>query len=192
MERLGAYDLGMLYWFMRWRSPWLNETVLTLTHLGDRVVLLAVAASGAILLTGLRRPRLALVLLAATLLGWGLEWGVKKAVGRPRPQVAEALAQPPDQPSFPSGHALGTMAVYGSLGLLLARALSKHPAPFVACGAALSLVVGLTRLVIGVHYPFDVAAGWVAGALCVGVAAALAGPPEPPSGEAGVAPDSGG
>jgi undecaprenyl-diphosphatase len=164
---------------MRWRSPWLNETVLALTHLGDLVVVAGVAASGAAVLLALRRPRLALALLTTVLLGWGVEWGGKRAVGRPRPQVAEALAEPPAQPSFPSGHALGTMAVYGSLGLLLARALRKDATPFVACGAAVSLVVGLTRVVIGVHYPFDVAAGWLAGVLCVCFAAALAGPPEP-------------
>lgn len=177
MEQLGAYDSGTLYWFTRWRSPWLNEMVLGLTHLGDLAVLLGVVLAGAALLLTVRRPRLAVVLLLVALLGWGIEWGVKLTVARPRPTVADALKEPPDQPSFPSGHALGTMAVYGSLGLLLARACRKDAAPFVAVGALVSLVVGLTRVVIGIHYPFDVLAGWMAGTLCVCVAA-VAAPPD--------------
>ena len=38
MVQLEAYDLGMLYWFTRWRSPWLNESLMAVTHLGDLVV----------------------------------------------------------------------------------------------------------------------------------------------------------
>ena len=178
MDRLGAYDLGMLYWFTRWRGPWLDEALLTVTHVGDLAVLIGVVLSGMTVLLARRRPRLAGVLLLVALLGWGVEWGVKVTVARPRPHVSTALAEPPDQPSFPSGHALGTMAVYGSLGLLLSRALSKAAWPFVAGGVSLSLVVGLTRVMIGIHYPSDVLVGWVAGVLCVCLAAALAGPPE--------------
>lgn len=177
MERLEAYDLGLLYWFTQWRSPWLNESLLALTHLGDFLVLAALVtlAAGGFLLAG--RARLAGVLVLAALLALSLEWGVKLAVGRPRPDLSNALKAPPEQPSFPSGHALGTMAVYGSLGILLGRLRPRWTKMFVATGVCLSLVVGLTRVMIGVHYPFDVLAGWLGGLALVGLTHALAGPP---------------
>src|SRR5262249_49357093 len=139
MGQFEAYDLGMLYWFTRWRAPWLDESLLVVTHLGDLAVLIGVALSGAVLLMALRRPNLAQVLLLVTLLGWGIEWGVKLTVARPRPHLAAALAEPPAQPSFPSGHALGTMAVYGSLGLLLPGAFRRRAWPFVTVRGLLSL-----------------------------------------------------
>jgi undecaprenyl-diphosphatase len=181
MERLEAYDLGMLYWFLRWRSPWLNEALLTWTHLGDFAVLVCVVVVGAGVLLLCRRPRLALVLVFVASLGWCVEWGLKLSIDRPRPHVAAALTEPPANPSFPSGHALGTMAVYGSLGLLLGRVRPRWLAPLVAAAVLLSLTVGLTRVMIGVHYPFDVLAGWLAGVLCVLTASLLTAPPVDPA-----------
>src|SRR5258705_423922 len=126
MERLAAHGSGMLYFFVRGRAPWLGRTLPPAPHPGGFVFLAGGGLSGVTILLALRRPRLALALLLAALLGWGLEWGGKLAVGRPRPHLQGALAEPPDQPSFPSGHALGSTAVYGSLGLLLARALGRR------------------------------------------------------------------
>jgi undecaprenyl-diphosphatase len=184
MDRLEAYDLGMLYWFLAWRSPWLDEFAMAATHLGDFVVLFCVTSIATGFFLGMRRARLAGVFLLVVLLGWGIEWGLKLTVNRPRPHVAGALAEPPNNPSFPSGHALMTMAVYGTLGLLLGRIDRRRAVLFLALGVLLSLLVGLTRVVIGVHYPFDVLAGWLAGLLCVLVAAALAGPRDEPTGAA--------
>src|SRR5262249_52541871 len=144
MEHLEAYDLGMLYWFTSWRSPWLNDFVLTLTHLGDLLVLLCVVLSAAGFFLLWRRARLAGVFVLVVLIGWGIERTVKYVVTRPRPPLAAALAEPPDQPSFPSGHALMTMAVYGSLGLLLGRLDPRRAPLFLVIGVLLSLLVGLT------------------------------------------------
>jgi undecaprenyl-diphosphatase len=177
MERLEAYDLGMLYWFTAWRSPWLNETLLMLTRLGDFVIVasLVLLAAGCFLVA--RRIRFAGVIALIGLLAWGIDYGVKLAVDRPRPNISTALADPPALPSFPSGHALGTMAVYGTLGLLLGRIVPRLAYLFVITGIGISLVVGLTRVMIGVHYPFDVLAGWLAGLMLLVLARALIGPP---------------
>jgi undecaprenyl-diphosphatase len=188
--RLEAYDLGMLYWFNSWRSPWLNSTLTTLTHLGDAITLVSVSVLGAGLLLWLRRPRLAAVLVGIGLLSWGLEWSVKRMVDRPRPDLAARLAEPPDNPSFPSGHALCSMAIYGTLALMLGRVRRRWTPWLLAAAVCLSLVIGLTRVMIGVHYPFDVLAGWLAGLLCLALAHALAGrsdPNVPPEAETTVA-----
>ena len=175
MDRLEGFDLGMLYWFGSWHRPWVDHLAIVLTHLGDPVVRHGVAVLGAGLLVLRRRPRSALALLLVSVLSWGLEWGTKRAVGRVRPDVVWALVPVPDEPGFPSGHALGSMAIYGSLGLL-GRRLVVRPwlrvAPLLA-GVALAVLIGLTRPYLGVHYPLDVLAGWTGGLLCVGLAQAL-------------------
>jgi undecaprenyl-diphosphatase len=174
--RLEAYDLGMLYWFNSWRSPWLNGTLLTLTQLGGVWALLPVTLAGAALLVWLRRPRLAGVLVLVALLSWGLEWGVKWVVDRPRPDISNRLMEPPGNSSFPSGHALCSMAIYGSLALLLGRVWPRWRYALVSAAVCLALLIGLTRMMLGVHYPVDVLAGWLAGLLCMALAHALAGP----------------
>lgn len=176
MERLEAYDLGMLYWFNSWRGPWLNPALMFISHLGDLVVILAVLLAGIVLMSVLRQRRLAGILLIVALIGWGIEWGVKLAVDRPRPDISNALVRPSAQPSFPSGHALMTMAVYGSLAMLLRRVNRRLGAALLVGAVAISVVVGLTRVMIGVHYPFDVLVGWIAGLACVTLAQGLAGP----------------
>jgi undecaprenyl-diphosphatase len=184
MEHLEAVDLGMLYWLGSWHRPWLNVLAMTLTHLGDRVVLLAVTLAGAALFLWLRQGRLAGVLVLVSLLSWGLEWAGKLAVARPRPDVVWHLIDVPEDSSFPSGHALGSLAVYGSLGLLGGRLVARRRLRevLVLAGVGLAVLVGLTRPYLGVHYPLDVLAGWVGGLLCVGLAQALAGEAPPGSG----------
>jgi undecaprenyl-diphosphatase len=176
LDRLEAYDLGMLYWFTSWRAPWLNEALLWVTMLGDVAVLVAAALAGAAGLLLLRQGRLAAAVLAAGLLAISIDWFVKPAVARPRPDIRAALAEPPASASFPSSHAMGSMAVYATLALMFGRLWPRLWLALLAPAVCLSLIVGLTRVMIGVHYPFDVLGGWIAGLLCVSVAVAAAGP----------------
>jgi undecaprenyl-diphosphatase len=180
---LEAFDLGTLYFFGSLHRPWLDHAVLTWTHLGDLRTLALVAVFAALLFGAFRRPRAGGALVAAGLLAWALEWGVKRLVGRPRPQVAWQLLAPPDDPSFPSGHALCSMAVYGGLGLLLSRATRRRwlRALLGGAGIALGVSVGLTRPYLGVHYPLDVVAGWCAGLACALLAYEAGARREPPA-----------
>jgi undecaprenyl-diphosphatase len=89
---------------------------------------------------------------------------LKRSVTRPRPQLPVGIASlvvPQDRFSFPSGHAAAALSVALPLALAL---------PDVAGTAVLlvGLLVGVSRCYLGVHYPGDVLAGWVLGALCVG------------------------
>src|SRR5947209_19864947 len=113
METLLGFDLGLLYFFGSLHRPWLDPLVRTLTHLGDYPVMIGVvlAAAGAFLL--LRQPRLAGIVVLVALLALGVEWTAKLIVQRPRPEVAWRLIRLPNEPSFPSGHSLCAMAIYG-------------------------------------------------------------------------------
>src|SRR5262249_6964713 len=123
----------------------------------------------------LRRRRLAVVFALTALGGWGVSESTKFLVGRKRPTVVAHLVALPTNDSFPSGHALCSMAIYGCLGLLLARVVPRKLCWLPpALGILLALAIGLTRPYLGVHYPSDVLAGWIAGLGCALIGAALA------------------
>ena len=147
----------------------LRELALDLTALGSVAVVLLVASTAVGFLLA-RRDHRAVVIAAATGGGLLLNTLLKHWVDRPRPDVVPHLREV-TTPSFPSGHAAFSATVYLTLGLLLARSLPGGRAASVYCVAAAalySLLAGLSRVYLGVHYPSDVAAGW-----CVGSAWAL-------------------
>lgn len=83
---------------------------------------------------------------------------------RARPTIVSHI-DPPGGHSFPSGHSMISAALYMTLAVLIARALERRRLRVyvVAVGAVLTLLIGVTRLYLGVHYPTDVLAGWTAG-----------------------------
>ena len=91
---------------------------------------------------------------------------VKTAFGAARPDVIERLIDVHSF-SFPSGHAAGSMALYGAIALIF-----RLPLLWIGC-AAIVLATGLSRVWLGVHWPSDVVGGWIEGAawlaLCAGV-----------------------
>ena len=143
---------------------WVEEAARDVTALGGYAVLtmLVAAVAGYQLMTG-RRHAAALV-VASAVGGTLLSTALKDLYDRPRPDLVPHLA-PVSTPSFPSGHAMLSAAVYLTLGALLAR-LAEGWWVRVYCAAVavlLTLLVGASRVYLGVHYPTDVAAGWAAG-----------------------------
>jgi undecaprenyl-diphosphatase len=105
------------------------------------------------------------LLLAVTAAGVGLlERVVKALVDRPRPHLFPGALHAGD-PSFPSGHALGTFVFLGILVYLVWRLTRRRGLVLIACVLALvlTLLVGLSRVVLGVHYPTDVVGGYALG-----------------------------
>jgi undecaprenyl-diphosphatase len=143
---------------------WLEVAALDLTALGSLTVLgLTIAAVvGFLLLQGLQRH--AAFVLAASAGGWVLNFFLKELFGRPRPQVVPHLREVMTL-SFPSGHALTSAAVFLTLGALLMRVATNRVTKFYCMAIAMTatLLVGATRVYLGVHYPTDVLAGWLIG-----------------------------
>ncbi len=149
----------------RLHRPWLDPLVIGVTQLGDWQFLLVVVLAVVAFLLIRRRPRTALILAAAALAAFPLSEGVKVLVGRPRPEVPWRLIALPSSYSFPSGHSLESMTVYGALALTLGRRLRgrRFRVMALALCVALPLLIGFSRVYLGVHYPTDVLAGWAAG-----------------------------
>ena len=133
---------------------------------GEVVVLISVAAAAYLLWRGHARRGLALI--AVTLIGRILVNVQKYAIGRFRPENEDHLVQV-YSPSFPSAHSANTMIVFLTVALLLSVGTPwARPAAYAAI--ALSVLVGLSRVMLGVHWPSDVVGGWVFGLLWVLIA----------------------
>jgi undecaprenyl-diphosphatase len=144
--------------------PWLQSGALDLTALGSPTVLglVVIAVTGYLLLHRLYRTG-AFVFIASCG-GWLLNWALKLVFERPRPSLVPHLREVSTF-SFPSGHALTSAAVYLTLGTLLMRLAQNRLAKFYCIAIAMlaTLLVGATRVFLGVHYPTDVLAGWLIG-----------------------------
>ncbi len=118
-----------------------------------------------------RRPRPA-IYLALTGLGAALlDPSLKALIGRLRPVVEVPVASAPGN-SFPSGHSLGSMVVYGAIVLVFLAAVRRRWRPwFVALAAVLVVAVGFTRIALGVHFLSDVLGGWLLGLAWISITA---------------------
>jgi undecaprenyl-diphosphatase len=150
--------------------PWLVEMARDVTALGSFSVLaiLLLAVVGYLLLAGRRRA--AILVLIAVIGGDAISHLLKMGFERARPDIAAQAARV-FTASFPSGHATLSAITYLTMGALLTRITPSHGIRifFMSVALLLTLLVGLSRIYLGVHYPTDVLAGW-----CIGSAWALA------------------
>lgn len=144
---------------------WLEELMRDLTALGGYGVLILCtgAVTGYLLLQ--RKARTALLILVAVGVGSLLNTLLKLGFDRPRPELVSHEVEVYTA-SFPSGHAMLSAIVYLTLGALLARTEPRRwlKAYILALTLTLTLLVGVSRVYLGVHWPTDVLAGWAAGA----------------------------
>ena len=144
--------------------PWLEEAVRDITGLGSMVVLVMVTADAIFYLLLVRRGREALMVLIAVGGGQVLSSLLKLGIDRPRPELVSHLVHVQTL-SFPSGHAMMSAVTYLTLGVMIAGItpgrITKAYVLFIA--VLITLMVGVSRIYLGVHWPSDVLAGWCAG-----------------------------
>ena len=155
------------------RADWpkLTGMVAGLTNLGGAYVTLGVTSAASLYLLLRRLPAQALLLAFTVLLERSLVDGLKDWIGRPRPQFDVSWL--PTSLAFPSGHAANSMTAFLATALIAATPGFRRTAAITA--VALSIIVGLTRVYLGVHWPSDVIGGWALGLLAVGAALAIGG-----------------
>ncbi len=144
---------------------WVEEIGRDVTALGGIAILVMIvlATSGFLLLQ--RKNRAALWLMLATGSGIALSTVLKNAFDRPRPDLV-SHGSIVYTASFPSGHSLMSAVVYLTIGALLARVQPRRRLKIYLLTVAilLTLMVGASRVYLGVHWPTDVLAGWTVGA----------------------------
>lgn len=165
---------------------WLQVAARDVTSLGSSAVLTLITLAVLGFLGLKRQWRAALFVLGSICGGTAVSSAVKELVQRPRPDFVAAIAQTQTY-SFPSGHAFLSAVTFLTLGALLARVQRQAEVKIyiLAVAIAITVLVGISRVYIGVHWPTDVLAGWCAGAawaiLCWLVAERLQANNTPPS-----------
>lgn len=135
------------------------------TALGEPTVLIGACVVVALWLWHAGRGRLGLVLLLIAMIGRGLSEAQKYWIARARPDLEPHLVVVKTQ-SFPSGHATSSMIFYLALAIALTTN-SRWRRPAAAAATLLSLLIGISRVMLGVHWPSDVIGGWAFGMLWV-------------------------
>jgi len=154
-----AFESPLMLWLHAHGTPVLDRLAVALASIGGYQVIAPVSALLVVLLW--RRSRAAALFFTVAVLGAALLNGVMKfAFHRPRPALWPRLVEERGA-SFPSGHSMYSAAFVTALILLAWPTRWRWPA--LLLGAAFTLVVGWSRVDLGVHYPTDVLAGWLTG-----------------------------
>lgn len=144
---------------------WLQNAVADLTALGGYAILTVLVLASVIYLLAVGKRVSALLVFGSITSGAILSSVLKIGFARVRPDLVEHLTHAASS-SFPSGHATLSAIAYLTLGALMARAHPQKRVKGIILGGAiiLTMIVGASRVYLGVHWPSDVLAGWSLGA----------------------------
>jgi membrane-associated phospholipid phosphatase len=161
----GALDRSIYEALYAGHRPLLLGLARFFTALGEPTILIAAGAAAALWLWYAGRGRLGVALLLIALIGRGLSEVQKYEVARVRPGLEPHLVVVKTQ-SFPSGHASSSMIFYLALAISLTSGTRWHRVASTTA-VILSLLIGTSRVMLGVHWPSDVVGGWAFGLLWV-------------------------
>ena len=165
---LVSYDTRISEAVMRYRSPVLTEYFIFITNFGDTWGYVVAFVVCTLLFywkfkNGKYVSELALVMILAL----SSDFILKKVINRTRPGIEHLVKV--DTASYPSGHAMISMAFYGFLIYLIYNFKISMPLKvfLIAFCAFLILNIGISRIYLGVHFPSDIAGGYIAGFIWV-------------------------
>jgi len=159
-----AFDEAVLRWMGDHHTKLLDAAMLEVTALGTSAVVLMIVCIAALFLSLTQHRYSALLLLVASTGGIALDLFLKYFFDRPRPHVF-VWGTTVTNSSFPSGHAMSATIVYSTVAYLAAR-LYKHAWQrwiTLLIAAIVIVLIAMSRLYLGVHYPSDVLAGAIIG-----------------------------
>ncbi|TMW72047.1 phosphatase PAP2 family protein [Alteribacter natronophilus] len=167
---LGEADSFIIGVVQNPESPALTEAAILITEAGSVTALTVIALLGGIFFAWQGKWKMALFYPAAAGAGGLVNWLLKVSFQRARPDMNPLITA--EGFSFPSGHSMGSMMTYGLLAYFIVRIADKTPVRVTAftAAAALIFIIGMTRIYLGVHYPTDVAAGFLAGGIWIVIA----------------------
>jgi undecaprenyl-diphosphatase len=161
------FDESVRNWVHQFASPGMTRVMTAISLLGYNILIVELLIAF-IVFAKLRWKRAALWLAIAMIGSLLLDLALKYAYHRARPAAFFGAA--PASYSFPSGHALCSLCFYGVLAGLLSARIKSLPWRIVVWTVAAMLIIsiGLSRIYLGVHYPSDVLAGYLAATVWVG------------------------
>jgi undecaprenyl-diphosphatase len=175
--RAGAtqrFDDAIMTWIGAHQNPTMQQVMLEFTSLGTGLVVAMIVFVAGMFLWLNQHKHSALLLMVATFGGLGLNMLLKLGFNRPRPQLFK-WGTYADSSSFPSGHAMSSVIVYGTVAYLAARLQRRAASRIMTLvfAAIIIILVCASRLYLGVHYPSDIAAGLIVGLAWAGFCMAV-------------------
>lgn len=176
-ERLTQIDYQISHYFYEWHRSGLTTIMTVITHLGDKITQTLVTVLTVALLFILKKWRVALW-YGFTILGGALllNGTIKEFYARVRPSQIDPLVEIGGY-SFPSGHSMGAVIVYGGLLFLILRSIrSSRLKVFLSVITFMMILsIGLSRIYLAVHFPSDVIGGFSLGLSWLALSIALFG-----------------
>jgi undecaprenyl-diphosphatase len=160
---ISGFDSNIRYFMRQIQSPMWTSLLLTVTKLGSTLLLAIIGSIAAIAFIVMRwwRP---LMLFIVTMIGQAiLHHGAKWLIARQRPPALLSYKDV-ESSSFPSGHAVAALCMYGAIAWIIATRTENAAIKFGIAASAMLLIflIGMSRAYIGVHYPTDVVASFLA------------------------------
>jgi membrane-associated phospholipid phosphatase len=157
-----AIDRNILQTLKTLHNPFLDRIMVWITSLGDPLIVTVISVLVAVVLSRRRRLAGAITIAIASAGAWGLNFLLKDVFSRDRPELWQRIVDV-QYNSFPSGHAMVSLVVYGFLAYLLAIRFPRWQNLIYILAIVVVFGIGLSRLYLGVHWPTDVVAGYAAG-----------------------------
>ena len=160
------FDTTLTAYVQHWPA-WLQTPMLVITNIGQPLVMGLVGVI--IIALAMRETHYRLAYsMGATIIAMGANGLLKHYIHRPRPDTLYVSNMYFQTSSFPSGHAFGVTVVCGLLAYLSLKYIAAPLSYWTASGLAVFiLLVGISRIYLGAHFPTDVIAGWLLGAVAV-------------------------
>ncbi|MBD2036717.1 phosphatase PAP2 family protein [Leptolyngbya sp. FACHB-321] len=161
-QQTQSIDIRLLLALQQWHTPFLDQVMGVLTNIGSVSVLLAASLLIATVLLCRKRQTETVMLAIATIGAFGLNALLKLLFAHARPAFWQQTIEV-NISSFPSGHAMMSLVVFGIIGYLLAAQVPRWRATIATITVLLVGAVGFSRLYFGTHWLTDLVAGYVAG-----------------------------
>ena len=157
-----GFDTSVLFAVQQLQRDWLTPIMVFVTEIGDPTVLVSLSVLVSVGLLVRQRNFEAMTIAIAGFGALGLNTLLKQLFERSRPALWSRVVDVRFY-SFPSGHAMLSIVIYGILGYLLALRFPKQRSWIVFGTSVLIVLIGFSRLYLGVHWLTDVIAGYAAG-----------------------------
>ncbi len=157
IEAVQRWDNMVLEWWQNHHSDFLTQNFLNITSWGSTTTLVVMLFVGLSLILATRGWCSFLAAMSCVAIAFATETYLKYSVDRPRPHPEHVIIPAPHSPSFPSGHSTMSMVTFVVL------AASSRYRTLIAVAVLLSVLVGMSRMYLGVHYFSDVVTGWTIG-----------------------------
>ncbi|MBW4472927.1 MAG: phosphatase PAP2 family protein [Stenomitos rutilans HA7619-LM2] len=157
-----SLDTRILLTIRQWHAPFLDRVMIVITNIGNPSVLLVASLVLAAFLLWRKQRAETVTLTLAALGALVLNTVLKALFARARPELWQRTVDV-NFYSFPSGHAMMSLVVFGIIGYLLAIHVPRWRVAIATGTVLLVCAIGLSRLYFGVHWPTDIVAGYAAG-----------------------------